>query len=370
MDASSELIHSLLPIFLTTTLGASMTTLGILEGVAGATVSITKVFSGTLSDYLRKRKALLVTGYGLAMLTKPVIPAAHTIAWVFGAHIVDRIGKGIRGAPRDALVADITPSALRGAAYGLREALDTVGAVIGPLLAFVLMIVFAGNIRSAMWIAVVPAFICVAILVLWLREPEIAQECRDARKPLSFAEVKQFSSRYWFIVLLGAVFTLARFSEAFLVLRAQSVGLPLPEVPLVLVVMSLFYAAFAFPAGAASDHLDTRWLLLAGITLLVIADLVLARATSAYSVLAGAAVWGLHMACTQGLFSRLVADTAPSSLRGTAFGIFNLVSGCALLLASTIAGLLWSTFGATATFLAGAGFATLAALGLLAYRNH
>lgn len=368
MDISSELIHSLLPIFLTTVLGASTVTLGILEGIAEATAAITKVFSGVLSDYLRKRKILLVIGYGLAMLTKPVIPAAQSISWVFGAHFVDRMGKGIRGAPRDALIADITPAPLRGAAYGLRQALDSFGSFVGPLLAFLLMLWFAGNIRAAMWIAVVPACICVAILVVYLREPEPEHAHGEAEASLHLRDAKLLPSQYWFIVLLGAVFTLARFSEAFLVLRAQDIGLALAYVPLVMVVMSFFYALFAFPAGAAADHFDRRRLLLLGMLLLVVADLLLATATHPLHVLLGAAVWGLHMASTQGLLSKLVADASPPQLRGSAFGIFNLVTGLALLLASTIAGGLWSLAGPSATFIAGAIFATLSTVGLLAYR--
>jgi len=367
MDISSELIHSLLPIFLTTTLGASMITLGILEGIAEATTAITKIFSGVLSDYLRKRKILLVLGYGLAALTKPIIPAAHSVSWVFGAHFVDRIGKGIRGAPRDALVADITPLPLRGAAYGLRQALDSVGSFLGPLFAFLLMLYFLNDVRTVMWFAVIPAFITVAILIFYLREPEPAHAADETAPLLSFRDAKKLPSRYWYIVLLGAIFTLARFSEAFLVLRAQDVGLPITYVPLIMVVMGLFYAIFAFPAGAAADHFNYRLLLLFGLVLLVIADIILAIAKTPLLAFAGAAVWGLHMACTQGLLSKLVADTAPSRLRGAAFGIFNLVSGCAMLFASAIAGLLWSAYGAPATFIAGAIFATLASITLLAY---
>lgn len=369
MDVSSEMIHSLLPIFLTGVLGASMVTLGILEGVAEATAAMTRVFSGALSDYWRKRKAILITGYGLAALTKPVIPAAHSIGWVFGAHFFDRMGKGIRGAPRDALVADLTPLPLRGAAYGLRQTLDSVGSFLGPLLAFMLMLYFLNDVRTVMWFAVIPAFIAVAILVFYLREPDQAPETNEIKTPLSFVDAKKLPSRYWFIVLLGAVFTLARFSEAFLVLRAQDVGLSITYVPLVMVTMSLFYAAFAFPAGAAADHFNYRLLLSFGLLLLVIAHIVLAAAETPLLAFVGAALWGSHMACTQGLLSKLVADTAPARLRGTAFGIFNLVGGCALLLASTIAGLLWSLYGAAATFIAGAVFATLALVALLAYRS-
>lgn len=365
MDISSELIHSLLPVFMVTALGASMVTVGLIEGVAEATAAIMKVFSGALSDYLGKRKFLLVLGYGLAAFTKPVFPLATSVGWVFTARFIDRVGKGIRGAPRDALVADLTPPRLRGAAYGLRQALDSAGALIGPLLAVVLMIWLANDIRTVMWFAVVPAFITVVLLLVYVREPEHAHAEGAARKPLTLADARRLPLRYWLVVLLGAVFTLARFSEAFLVLRAQDVGLGLSYVPLVMIVMNVLYAGAAYPAGAAADRVRARTLLFLGLVLLIAADVVLAFAASPLVVFAGAALWGLHMAFTQGLLSKLVADTAPAALLGTGFGIFNLVSGLALLLASVIAGFLWSVFGASATFLAGAAFASVATIGLL-----
>jgi MFS family permease len=365
MDMSSELIHSLLPVFMVTGLGASMVTVGIVEGVAEATAAVTKVFSGALSDFLGKRKLLMVSGYALAALTKPVFPLATSVGWVFSARFVDRIGKGIRGAPRDALVAELTPPRMRGAAYGLRQALDSVGAVIGPVLAIAFMIWLADDLRAVMWVAVVPAFVAVALLLVYVREPERADARRPLGAALTRADAGRLPPRYWLVVLLGAVFTLARFSEAFLVLRALDVGLALGFVPLVMIVMNVFYAGAAYPAGAAADRVRHRHLLLAGLALLVAADLVLAFASSAATVLAGAALWGLHMAFTQGLLSKLVADAAPAELLGTGFGIFNLVSGGALLLASVVAGALWSSLGAAATFLAGAAFAAVAALGLL-----
>ena len=370
MDISSELIHSLLPIFMATGLGASMVTIGVIEGVAEATAAITKVFSGALSDFLRKRKFLMVLGYALAAFTKPIFPLANSIGWVFGARFVDRVGKGIRAAPRDALVADITPPESRGAAYGLRQALDSVGAFLGPLLAVIFMAWFANNIREVMWIAVLPAFIAVALLVVYVREPEHDTKRRAVRAPLALVDIKRLPLRYWLVVLLGAVFTLARFSEAFLVLRAQDVGLAIGYVPVVMIIMNVFYAVFAYPAGAAADRLSPRTLLLVGLMLLIAADLLLAAAAAPLMTFFGAALWGLHMALTQGLLSKLVADTSPGELRGTAFGVFNLVSGVALLLASVIAGELWSSYGPSATFMAGAAFAAVAALGLLAYRSN
>jgi MFS family permease len=369
MDTSSELIHSLLPVYMVTILGASTLTIGFIEGIAEATAAITKVFSGVLSDYLGKRKFLVVLGYGLAAITKPVFPLATSIGWVFGARFVDRIGKGIRGAPRDALVADITPADMRGAAYGLRQSLDSVGAFIGPLLALVFMVWWANDIKAVLWVGVVPAFIAVTLLALVVREP--APESRPSNKTarITFADAMRLELSYWLIVLLGAVFTLARFSEAFLVLRAQNVGLNLSFVPMVLIVMNVVYAAAAYPAGVAADFMSRWMLLLLGLGMLLLADLVLAFARTPWQVFAGAALWGLHMGLTQGLFSKLVADSAPAELCGTAFGIFNLVSGMALLIASVVAGSLWGVVGPSATFFAGAGFAVITAIGILAYQR-
>lgn len=364
MDTSSELIHSLLPVFMASTLGASMLTIGLVEGLAEATASITKVLSGALSDFLRRRKFLLVLGYGLAAITKPVFPLATSIGWVFAARFVDRIGKGIRDAPRDALVADITPPELRGAAYGLRQALDSVGAFLGPLLAFILLAAFANSIRAAMWFAVIPAVLTVVVLIVGVREPTAQSSASTLRPPPTFADARRLPRRFWIVVLLGAVFTLARFSEAFLVLRAQDVGLPLAAVPLAMMVMNVVYAAGAYPAGIAADRFSARTLLLIGLGFLIGADLILALATSPAAALAGAALWGLYLAGTQGLLSKLVADTAPPDLRGSAFGVFNLVSGVSLLLASVIAGALWTALGPSATFFVGAAFAAIAALGL------
>jgi MFS family permease len=367
MDISSELVHSLLPIFMVTTLGASMITVGVVEGVAEGTAAIVKVFSGVLSDYFRKRKFLAVIGYSLSALTKLIFPLATSIGWVFGARFVDRIGKGIRGAPRDALVADITLTQFRGAAYGLRQSLDSLGAFVGPMLAVIFMIWLANDIKAVLWVAVVPAFLAVILLITAVREPESSEHSVDRGKCLALFDVKSLPLRYWHVVVLGAVFTLARFSEAFLILRAQDVGLAISYVPVIMIVMNIIYSLFAYPAGVAADRFSARTILVFGLGVLVVADIVLAIAATYWSAFLGAALWGLHMALTHGLLSKLVADTAPAELRGTAFGIFNLVSGGALLLASVIAGSIWSAFGASATFIAGASFAAVAAIGLLLY---
>jgi MFS family permease len=370
MDVSSEMIHALLPLYLVTVLGASMLTVGVIEGVAEATASIVKIFSGALSDKLGKRKLLAAVGYGLAALTKPIFPLATGIGWLMAARFVDRVGKGIRGAPRDALIADIAPPELRGASFGLRQSLDTVGAFLGPLLAIGLMILVANNFTVVFWIAVIPAFLSFAVIVLVVREPDRPRGAKAVKSPLSPVELRRLRGDYWFVVAVATIFTLARFSEAFLLLRAQSVGLSLALVPAVLVVMNVAYAFSAWPAGALSDRIGRFGVLSVGFALLLIADLMLALGGNIGVVLFGTALWGLHMGLTQGLLSALVADTAPPELRGTAFGMFNLVTGLAMLAASVIAGSLWDMVGPGGTFLAGALFtaAALAALPLVRWR--
>lgn len=365
MDLSSEMIHSLLPLFLVTVLGASALSVGVIEGIAEATASITKVFSGVLSDWIGRRKPLLLLGYGLAALTKPLFPLATGIGAVLTARFVDRIGKGIRGAPRDALIADITPQESRGAAYGLRQSMDTVGAFAGPLLAVALMAATHDNFRLVFWAAVVPAFVCVLLIVFGVEEPASTRPVAQTRLPISRTNLRRLPARFWWVAAFAAVLTLARFSEAFLLLRAENLGLAVTWVPMILIVMNVVYAVSAYPLGKLSDNGSRRKLLAWGIGLLIAADLVLALAGNIWVVGLGAAVWGLHMGATQGLLSALVADAAPADLRGTAFGVFNLASGAALLAASIIAGSLWSAFGPAMTFYVGAAFSCVALAGLL-----
>jgi MFS family permease len=365
MDTSSELIHSLLPVFLVSVLGASMTSVGLIEGVAEATALITKIFSGTLSDYLGRRKALTVLGYGLAAVTKPLFPLAGSVGMVLTARFIDRICKGIRGAPRDALVADLSPPHLRGASFGLRQALDTVGACAGPVVALVAMGVLAADIRAVFWIAVIPALVSVAILLAFVHEPDRRAAADAPRVPLRLTDIKTLSAAYWAVVTVGGVLTLARFSEAFLVLRASDTGLAITHVPLVLVVMNVAYAASAYPAGVWSDRAGRRVVLLAGVGVLLLSDVILATASNIWVVMSGVALWGLHMGLTQGLLATMVTDTAPPALRGTAFGAFNLVSGGTLLVASMLAGLLWDRFGPSGTFAAGAIFSLFSIVGFV-----
>jgi MFS family permease len=366
MDLSSELVHSLLPVFMVTVLGASMLAVGVVEGIAEATASIVKLFSGAISDRLGRRKPIVVLGYGLAALSKPLFPLAGSVPLVLAARFMDRIGKGIRGAPRDALIADVTPEGVRGAAYGLRQALDTVGAVLGPLAAIGLMLLLASDVRAVLWWAVVPAIAAVVVLVLFVKEPQAAA------RPLEKFSLKSFQHlgvRTWAVVALGGVFTLARFSEAFLVLRAQDLGVALAMVPVVLVVMNVAYTAIAYPAGIAADRGHRKALLVWGLLALISSDLLIAWTSSLPAFFTAILLWGVHMGLTQGLLSTLVADAAPAQLRGTAFGVFHLVSGVALLAASLIAGALWDAYGAAWTFYAGAAFTAVALAGLLAVAN-
>ena len=365
MDLSSEMIHGLLPVFLVTVLGATALSVGLIEGIAEATASIAKVFSGVISDWIGRRKPLVLLGYGLAALTKPLFPLATGIGAILTARFVDRIGKGIRGAPRDALIADITPPEILGAAYGLRQSMDTVGAFAGPLLAIVLMYATHNDFRLVFWVATVPAVVCVLLIIFGVEEPESTHQTAQAKFPISRANLRRLPPSFWWVVVFAAVLTLARFSEAFLLLRAQNMGLAVTWVPMILIVMNVVYAASAYPFGKLSDNGSRRKLLAWGIIFLVMADLVLAVAGNVWVVGVGAAIWGLHMGATQGLLSALVADAAPADLRGTAFGVFNLASGVALLAASVIAGSLWSLFGPAMTFYAGAAFAFMALGGLL-----
>jgi len=365
MDISSEMIHALMPVFLVTVLGASTVTVGAIEGIGEATASVTKLFSGWISDRLGKHKMLTVIGYGLSTLSKPLFALAPAASWILGARFADRVGKGIRGAPRDSLISMLAPPAIRGAAYGLRQSLDTVGAFVGPLLAMLLMALFAGNFRLVFWVAVIPGLIAVAILMIAVKEPEYPRpgKAPGATAPLRWQEFRGLGGLYWGVVAVGILLTLARFSEAFLILRAKDMHLPFALIPLVLILMNVVYAASAYPIGVLSDRVNKGYLLAGGFVVLVIADIILALAPNIWMVMAGVALWGFHMGMTQSLLITLVADTVPVASCGTAFGIFHLVTGITLLVASLIAGILWDLLGPSATFFAGAAFAAIGLFG-------
>lgn len=363
MDISSEMIHSLLPLFMVGTLGSSALMVGIVDGLAESAALIVKIFSGALSDYLGKRKGLAVIGYAMGAMAKPLFALTPTMGIVLTARLIDRIGKGIRGAPRDALVADIAPPSLRGAAFGLRQSLDTVGAFLGPLIAIGLMLVWDNDFRAIFWVATIPGVMAVGLLLFGVKEPK--QHWGEKRSnPIRLENLKRLGPEYWGVVLIGAALTLARFSESFLVLRAEQGAIPLALVPLIMVAMNLVYALTAYPFGKLSDLVSHRKLLAWGLLVLVAADLVLASNTHWAALLVGVIFWGIHMGMTQGLLAAMIADQAPEDSRGTAFGFFNLVTGVSMLVASTLAGLLWDQFGASATFYAGALFSVVALMGL------
>lgn len=362
MDLSSEMIHGLLPVFLVGTLGVSAAGLGLIEGLAESTAAITKIFSGVWSDRLGRRKPLAIVGYGMAAITKPLFPLADSVVTAFSARFIDRIGKGIRGAPRDALVADLSAPEERGAAYGLRQTLDTIGAFLGPLIAVGLMLWLADNVRMVFWIATAPAVISVLILVFAVHEPSATRPKAVRGNPLAGFHWRVFPAPFWRLVVIVILFTFTRSSEAFLVLRAQSVGLREAYAPLALVAMNLAYVLSAYPAGALSDRMSRHRLLALGCIVMLVADGCLAFGRTPTVIFIGIAAWGLHMGMTEGLLNALTADHAPAHLRGTAFGVVNLVRGVMLLVASLVAGALWTNFGPAATFLAGAVFALLTAV--------
>lgn len=363
MDVSSEMVHCLLPMFMTTVLGASALTIGLIEGAAESTALIVKIFSGALSDYLGRRKGLALLGYALGAVTKPVFAIANSMGMVWSARLGDRIGKGIRGAPRDALVADMTPPSIRGAAFGLRQALDTVGAFLGPLIAVGLMLLWSNDFRAVFWVAAIPGVLAVLLLAFGLREPTV-HVGEKKENPITHDNFKKLSGSYWWVVAIGSLFTLARFSEAFLVMRAQQTGIALAWIPLVMVAMNLVYAGSAYPFGKLSDRISYVKLLISSLCVLIAADLLIASSQHWFVLFTGVALWGIHMGMSQGLMAKMVADTAPITLRGTAYGVFNLLCGISMLIASGIAGLIWDQLSSEFTFYAGAVFCLLTLLAI------
>ena len=361
-DTSSELIHSLSPVLLVNVLGASVVSVGMIEGVAEGAASVTKVFAGAISDYFRRRKTLILLGYALGALARPLFPLAHSAQMIFAARFFDRMSKASRDAPRDALVADLTAQGQRGAAYGLRVALDSLGAVLGPILAVLLMLFFSGGIRAAMWVAVIPAVLAVIVIAVLVREP--AQKQAVVREPFDWGKARELPGRYWLIVTVGAIFTAARFSDSFLILRARDIGVSASYAPMSIVVLSCVCAAGSYPVGVVADRVSPRTLLLLGLSLLVAADLVIGLGHSILPVFAGGALWGCHLALTQGVFSKVVAEFTPADLRGTGFAVFDLARGVAFVIANTVAGYWWKVSGPSATFFSAAIFATIAGVGL------
>jgi MFS family permease len=370
MDISSEMIQTLLPLYLVAGLGASAVAIGFIEGLSVAIATVTKLFSGMISDWTGKRKPLAVLGYGLGALSKPIFPLATSIGWVVVAKAVDRVGKGIRGTPRDALIADVTPPEIRGASFGLRKSLDTVGGFVGPLAAIGLMLVTDGNMIAIFWIAAIPAFLAVALLIVGVKEPE--QPPSPSKGMPRFRDAGRLNRAVWVVIAVSSLLTFARFSEAFLLLKSQEAGLSLAWIPITMVVMHAVYGLTAYPAGYLSDRIGRRSLIALSLLFLIAADLALATAQTLPMLFVGIVLWGLHMGFSQGILSTLIADSAPQNLKGTAFGVFNLATGLTVILGNVAAGLLWETYGSSSTFLAGAvmALASLAAVPLLSAARH
>ena len=370
MDISSEMIQTLLPLYLVAGLGASAIAIGFIEGLSVAIATITKLFSGMISDWTGRRKPLAVLGYGLGALSKPIFPLASSIGWIVVAKAVDRVGKGIRGTPRDALIADVTPPEIRGASFGLRKSLDTVGGFVGPLAAIGLMLATDGDMIVIFWIAAIPAFLAVALLIIGVKEPE--QPPSSSKGMPRFRDAGRLNRAVWIVIGVSSLLTLARFSEAFLLLKSQQAGLSLAWIPVTMVVMHAVYGLTAYPVGYLSDRIGRRSMIALSLVFLIAADLALATAQTLPMLFAGIVLWGLHMGFSQGILSTLIADSAPKNLKGTAFGVFNLATGLTVILGNVAAGLLWETWGSASTFLAGAvvALASLAAVPLLsAARN-
>ena len=361
MDCSSEMIHALLPVYLTGTLGLAMADIGWLEGAAEATALAVRVVSGRISDRIGRRKGLALFGYGLAAATKPVFPLASSAAEVIAARVIDRVGKGVRGAPRDALIADVTAPQLRGAAYGLRQTLDTVGAVIGPLLAIALMLATHDDTRLVFWAACVPALACVLTLAIFVHEPEATRPPPAARGPL-LAGLSELPRAFWLVAAFGALLAAARVGEAFLVLRATGAGLAIAFAPLTLVAMSFVAALAAYPAGKIVDRWSERRLLIAASLTLAISEAALAASAGLPGAFTGIALWGLHVALAQVAFSTLVARTAPPHLRATGFGVFGLANAIAVMIGNVAFGALAASGGEGFAY----GVAAVAALAPLA----
>jgi len=346
---SSAMVYGLLPVFLVKVLGASIGIVGVMEGLAEASNSAMRLLSGITSDWIGRRKPVVAFGYLLSAANKLVFPMAESVSIVFVARLVDRFGKGVRDAPRDALISDLTPSHIRGSGFGLRTALYTMGFVLGPLAAIGLMVASGDNFRLVFAIAVAPAFAAVGILLFAIGE-DPAQSSREARFRIRLSHLSRLPAAFWWSISVASLLSLARYSPAFLVLKASDVGIDPAFVPLILVFTHTVFSAAAYPFGALADRVDHRLQLALAVAVLLAADLVLAAGGTMVTAFLGASLWGLQMGVSEGLLSASVANAAPDDLRGTAFGIYQLAFGLAAFGASGTAGALWSIGGPPLAF--------------------
>lgn len=354
MDVSSEMINTLLPLYLAGGLGASALAIGFIEGISVAIATASKFLSGVLADFSRRAKPIAVLGYGLAALSRLIFPLATSVDLIVLARAMDRVGKGIRGAPRDAIVAAVTPQGMRGASFGLRKSLDTVGGFLGPLIAIAAMLLLAGDIVTVFWLAALPAGMAVAVLIFAVREPAESRAEIKNIPAFRFADAFRLNPAIWTVICLAGVIMLARFSEAFLLLKSVEAGFSLTWVPVSIVIMHGVYGLCAYPVGKLSDTIGNTGLLLCSLVFLVVAHLTIAFSATVWEFVIGIVFWGLHMGFSQGLLGAMVADASPAGLRASAFGAFNLVTGIVLLIGNVAAGWLWQDLGSHAPFIAGA----------------
>jgi MFS family permease len=362
---SSAMIYGLLPVFMVRVLGISIASVGLIEGIAEAANSLIKFVSGAASDWIGRRKPLVVFGYTLSAVIKTIFPVAGTASAVLAARVIDRLGKGIRDAPRDAFLADFTAKEIRGEGFGLRLALAVAGFVVGPLIAIGLMKLSGDNFRLVFWIALIPAYLSIVVLLLTVKELPLNHDESPRRLPIRRGDIAALPAAFWWVIAIAGLLSLARFSQAFLVLKAFEVGVDAAFVPMVLVVMHLVFSVAAYPFGILADHLDRRLQLGIGTVILVSADVVLASASTIWMTALGAALWGLQLGVTQGLLGATIADVAPDRLRGTAFGVYDVAIGVGTFVASAGAGVLWMAGGSSIAFSVSACVATAAALMLV-----
>jgi MFS family permease len=361
-DASSEMIYPLLPVFLTVTLGASAESLGIIEGAAETTAALLKLASGWWSDRVRRRKPLIAFGYGLASAARPLVAIAQSAGQVLAIRVTDRVGKGIRGAPRDALIADSVDPSVRGKAFGIQRTSDHAGAVVGPLLAFAVLNWWHTPLRKVFWLAAIPGAIALAIAIFVVQE----QHAEPASKESVATSPSLLPKRFWGVLGAITLFTLGNSTDAFLLLRATQLGVPVALAPILWAMLHVVKSSTSTPGGVLSDRVGRKPTVVAGWMIYAVVYLGFARATAAWHAWALFAVYGVYFGLAEGPERALVADIVPGGRRGTAFGWYNLSIGIAALPASIVFGWIWDRSGPHTAFLFGAAIAGLASLALLA----
>lgn len=362
MKISSVIVFTLSPLFMTQVLGASIFAVGILEGILEVITLLARIFSGIISDYIHKRKSIIVVGYIFALISRPFLALATRMEDVFLGRAFDRIGNGLDATPRDALVGDLAPPQIKGACYGLRESLSRAGSFAGALLVMALLWLTEGNFSLVFWIGSIPTVLALMVLVIFVKDsPNQQAQHKKPTHKFKLKDLKKLPLPFWLILLLSGLFMLSNFSGAFLILRAEQTGLDLHLTSLVMIIQNLATAGTAYPVGYLSDKMGRRSMMGVGIVLIVCSDLLLAWGGSLYTILGGVLLWGAEIGITQSILAVFLADTCPQDLRGTGFGLFHFINGCCLLLANVFAGWIWHDVNPSAMFLASAVMASCSA---------